>query len=212
MPAADFFNQFGFYTVRNFLDRDFCARVREEIGNATNREGGVIPYGETGEEIREHFKRRLEAEMSEETIGKIKRKLLDEIPAVEENYGVELRDLQPLKFATYRTGDFYKAHVDRFNEKNTPEALKDIPPSAHSTERKVAVIIFLIDESKEPMEDAYCGGNLTFHGLMDNTVFGDYGLPIVGECGLLVTFPPVIMHEVTPVTFGHRYSIATWYI
>jgi len=212
MPSAEFFNQFGFYTVREFLDRDFCERVRKEMAAAPNREGGVIPFGETEEEVWEHFKSRLEAEMSTATIETIKGKLINEIPAAEKNYDVKLKDLQPLKFATYRTGDFYKAHMDHFTAENTPEQVRDIPPSPHSVERKVAVIIFLNDEVKEPMDDCYCGGNLTFHGLMDNPVFGDYGLPIVGECGLLVTFPPSVMHEVTPVTHGNRYSIATWYI
>jgi len=212
MPTADFFNQFGFYTARNFLDRDFCADVCKEIQESPGHEGGVIPYGETGEVEWEHFKRRLESKMSDRTVKTIKAKLVDAIPEIEKNYEVELSDLQLLKFATYRTGDFYKAHVDFFTDENTPEELKNISASPHSKERKVAVIIFLNDESEEPMDGAYCGGNLTFHGLMKESAFGNFGLPIVGECGLLVTFQPSVLHEVTPITYGNRYSIATWYI
>ena len=69
-----------------------------------------------------------------------------------------------------------------------------------------------LEESLIPVDGKYCGGNLTFYGLMDNETFGKFGLPLVGEPGMLITFPPNLGHEVTEVTSGERFTIATWYI
>jgi len=211
MPNAEFFNTFGFYSVRNFLDRDFCRSIREEISISKTALGGILPYGSDEYVFDETFKSRMESEVSEQTIEKISRKLLEKAPEIENHYQVEITKVQRIRFVTYRTGDFYKAHVDYFTPENTPEKYKDIPVSTRVTKRKTAAIVFLNDESAEPSEDTYGGGNLTFHGLMQNPLFGNFGLPVIGECGLLITFPPSVLHEVTPVTHGKRYSLATWY-
>lgn len=211
MPNAEFFHQFGFYTVRNFLGREFCQSLIREMNNSESKMGGILPFGADEYVYDESFKSRLESEVSLQTIEKVSSKLLEKAPEIAKHYDVEIKNVQRIRFATYRTGDFYKAHVDYFTPENTPEAYKNKPVSPRVTTRKVAAIIFLNDESKEPLEGAYGGGNLTFHGLMKDSAFGNFGLPIIGECGLLVTFPPSVLHEVVPVTHGTRYSLATWY-
>jgi SM-20-related protein len=37
------------------------------------------------------------------------------------------------------------------------------------------------------------------------------GLPLSGEPGLLVAFDSAMVHGVTPVTRGERYTIVTWF-
>ncbi len=46
---------------------------------------------------------------------------------------------------------------------------------------------------------------------MENSVFGNFGLPLAGEPGLFIAFPPTLVHEVTPVTAGARYVLVSWY-
>jgi predicted 2-oxoglutarate/Fe(II)-dependent dioxygenase YbiX len=36
-------------------------------------------------------------------------------------------------------------------------------------------------------------------------------LPLEAEEGLLIAFPAGVLHEVTPVLRGSRYTLATWY-
>ena len=60
MPNADFFEQFGLFAVKNFLDRDFCLSLCHEMGDAPFRSGTFVsPH--TGEEIlNEDVKKRSE--------------------------------------------------------------------------------------------------------------------------------------------------------
>ena len=54
--------------------------------------------------------------------------------------------------------------------------------------------------------------SLTFYGLMDDGVSGEsVGLPLAGETGLLVAFPSHLVHSVSPVTAGERYTLVSWF-
>lgn len=204
MPDAEFFEQFGLYAVKNFLDRDFCLHLCDEMGGAPFRQGTFVnPH--TGDELlNEEVKKRSEvtklAKRFNETVSE---KLISLEPTLEEHYGVELDGIQPPKYSIYKTGDFYRTHTDADHKESAQDFLK---------ERKVSSIIFLNEESPTEKEGSYCGGNLTFYGLMENEAFGKFGLPLVSEPGMLITFLPTTLHEVTPVTAGVRYTIASWFI
>ena len=71
---------------------------------------------------------------------------------------------------------------------------------------------FLNDQSAEPRADAYGGGNLTFHGLLNEDTKGEgVGFALTAQQGTLVAFPSLMVHSVTPVTHGKRYTITTWF-
>jgi len=99
----------------------------------------------------------------------LKEKLRTAIPGLEEFYSVELRDVQPPKFIAYQPGDFYKPHTDFMDDLGGLVKEGEDKP-------KYRGIVYLNDESEEPFEGAYCGGNLTFHGLMGNSAFAGYSL------------------------------------
>ena len=69
------------------------------------------------------------------------------------------------------------------------------------TERRlISTVIFLSRQAESPGPDVYCGGSLLF------TRF-DFHMP--AEPGMLVAFRSETTHEVTPVTHGERFSIAS---
>ena len=74
--------------------------------------------------------------------------------------------------------------------------------------------MFLNDESAEPSSTTYEGGRLTFYGLLDDEGLGGKSMafPVPGEAGLFVAFPTDVIHEVTPVLRGERYTIVTWFV
>jgi hypothetical protein len=39
-----------------------------------------------------------------------------------------------------------------------------------------------------------------------------YGVPVIGEAGLLIAFGADMVHAVTPVTHGERYTIVSWFV
>jgi predicted 2-oxoglutarate/Fe(II)-dependent dioxygenase YbiX len=70
--------------------------------------------------------------------------------------------------------------------------------------RLISTVIILSRESEQPEDDVYCGGSLVFSNL-------DGKFHFAGEPNTLVAFRSETTHEVTTVTHGERYSIASWY-
>ncbi len=62
-----------------------------------------------------------------------------------------------------------------------------------------------------PREGSYQGGALDFYGLIPDTRMTNRALSLTGEAGLLVAFPAVMMHGVSPVITGERYTVVTWF-
>jgi predicted 2-oxoglutarate/Fe(II)-dependent dioxygenase YbiX len=57
----------------------------------------------------------------------------------------------------------------------------------------------------------YTGGSLTFYGLFDGKG-KNIGFPLIGQAGLLVAFRSVILHGVTSVTSGERFTVVSWFV
>jgi hypothetical protein len=52
----------------------------------------------------------------------------------------------------------------------------------------VSVVSFLNGEAEAPGGDGYCGGALTFYGLLRDPRANQLGFPLAGEAGLLIAF------------------------
>jgi predicted 2-oxoglutarate/Fe(II)-dependent dioxygenase YbiX len=102
----------------------------------------------------------------------------------------------------YQPGGFYEPHVDRAGDDEVQIAL---------SRRRVTVVIFLNAMSTQPGPGDYSGGALTFYGLLDDPAWRKFGFALDPMPGLLVAFPSHIVHEVTPVTAGDRYTIVDWF-
>jgi predicted 2-oxoglutarate/Fe(II)-dependent dioxygenase YbiX len=46
---------------------------------------------------------------------------------------------------------------------------------------------------------------------MEDREGGSIGLPVTGEAGSLIAFPSDMVHEVTPVSRGERYTVVSWF-
>lgn len=202
MPFPDFFEQFGVYSHYEFLSHEFCNQLRDEMESAV-AVPGTVWNPDDGENFKEEAKKRKEyPNISEASVNEINRKLDELMPEIAERFEQPVTGIQPIKFTRYDAGDYYRIHIDITNDPDAPELLR---------ERKVSVIIFLGQEGETPDEGDYCGGNLTFYGLLGEQGWNSVGLPLESEQGLLVAFRPDIPHEVTTVTHGTRYTITTWY-
>ncbi len=204
MPNAEFFEQFGLFAAKNFLDRDFCAELCKEMKNAPKKKGMFVNPHTNAEVVDESIKKREEiTRLGGEFDKAVREKLAGLIDTLANHYQADLTEIQHPKYSVYDPGDFYRVHTDADHKESAQDFLR---------ERKVSSIIFLNEESATEKEGRYCGGNLTFYGLMENEAFGKFGLPLVSEPGMLITFLPTTLHEVTPVTAGVRYTIASWFI
>lgn len=198
MPTARAFTQLGLFIVEQFFTRDYCARLREEV-RASSRVPSLVER--RGEYLVDETVRRTTGHiMTEATQDEVASRLAAIRSDIERHFQTTLVRQEPPYFATYTAGDYFKPHVDSAASDDAPQDIKD---------RKVAIVVFLNDESDTPAPDAYCGGALTFYGLFADPQWKAMGLPLRGEAGLLVGFRADLVHEVTPITHGERYTVIT---
>jgi SM-20-related protein len=115
-------------------------------------------------------------------------------PALTERFGVALSAHEPLQFLRYETGGFFVAHQDG----NTPL----------TRDRRISIVIFLNAQIPENVPGGYTGGELVFHAPYPHV---DRRHAVVGIAGSLLAFRSETTHEVTMVTGGERYTIASWF-
>lgn len=192
--------RFDLYLIRNFLDRQICVEVVDELSRAPETPATVYDRGEAGG-VDERVRKVARLMPSPEMFERVRRRLLDAGEEVGAHFGVSLRGCEEPQFLRYRVGDFFVAHQDG----NTGMLL-----SERERSRKISVVILLNSQSKTPTAGSYGGGSLVFSEWRPGRTQGQYRL--TGEAGTLVAFPSETTHEVIPVTWGERYSIVSWYV
>jgi len=120
--------------------------------------------------------------LSEERTEKLRAKVWKALVRANHLTGdFSISSMEPLQLARYGKGDYYGQHLD-------------IGPGK-ARMRKLSVSIQLSDAQ------SYDGGDLVMWG---------HQVPMERSRGTLVAFPSYLVHEVTPVTRGERYSLVAW--
>jgi SM-20-related protein len=197
---ADFFRTFGLYIARDFFDRDLCARLRAEARAAAADPATVRQQG-TEYIVDEEVRRTQLARVSEASEQLVEHRLKALKGTLERHFRVTTSGIRWPQFLVYREGDFFRPHADS-------SAAVDAP--AVATGRRVSIVMFLNGEGDRADDESYAGGSLTFYGLMRDARADDRGFPVTGEAGLLVAFPSQLVHSVTPVTRGMRFTVVSW--
>jgi len=167
--------------------------VEPSVGDAIVAEMKAAPgsaatvYGSTvSGSVNESVRRTFRVKPPDEVVTLVIQKLLVLKDAIEKHFDVVLKECEEPQFLRYREGDFFVAHQDG----NTGLLRLE------TEQRLISTVIFLSRD--------YSGGSLVFSNLRER-----YRVP--AEPGMLVAFRSETTHEVTPVTHGERYSIASWY-
>ncbi len=202
MPRSDFFARLGLFTIREFLNLETCGRLLTEAQAAARRQATVIQKTD-GAKIDEGVRRTRYAIVSEETTAFLRDRLLAIESDIANHFHVSLSGCEPPDFLIYEPGDFFLAHTDRGKEA--------APKYEGILRRRVSVVLFLNGEQSGPGTSGYSGGALTFYGLLKDPRAKELGLSLVGEPGLLVAFPADMVHAVTTVTSGERYTVVSWF-
>jgi SM-20-related protein len=202
MPDSSFFAGLGLFVARDFLDSHLCERYRSEVCSGARGPVSVVDGESYGEKIKETVRRTTEAKISSSSRSEIEARLTTIKPLLESHFNLRLTGCEKPQFLIYNEGDFFLPHQDRDDEPEKPDYVR---------KRKVSIVIFLNSEAAEPQLESYCGGSLAFYGLIDDPRWQRYGFPLVGEAGLMIAFRSEVLHEVTAVTFGERYTIVSWF-
>jgi SM-20-related protein len=199
MPSANFFRNLGLFVQENFLASGLCDQIREQISKGKFKPGIIL--GEHAEDVVEESIRKVSRGKVERFLDEnVKSQLTALMPALEDHFKVSLGACQGPEFLKYTVGSFYLPHLDA-----GPDAPERI------AKRRVSAVIFLNSQSGVPVDDTYCGGSLTFYGLMEGPEWEKLPFPLEAEKGLLVAFRSDVLHEVQPVTCGERFSVVSWY-
>jgi SM-20-related protein len=198
MPRADFFARLGLFATKELFDKSLCASICIELSTVP---GHFVPVGRTGE-VDTTIRSARACKPSPEIRSRVSAKLEELRPELGRHFGLTLVGFEKVQFLCYHPGDFYVPHRDCDSDLDAPAFIRA---------RKVSVVLFL-NAPGEPLETgAYCGGSLTFYGLMPDPRLESYGFALDGEEGLMIAFRSDLLHEVTPVTHGQRYTAVTWY-
>ena len=181
------------FVVRQFLEPDVCAAILAELKSIEGSAATV--YGRTTSGfVDERTRRTIRLNPSQKIVKLVTTRLWECKDEVAKHFAVTLNQCEDPQFLRYREGDFFVAHQDG----NTGMLNLD------TEQRLISTVIFLSRQSEQPELETYCGGSLVFSSLTDN-------LNVSSEPGMLIDFRSEMTHEVTPVTHGERYSIASWY-
>ena len=202
MPRADFFQKLGLFVLPSFLTADECRRINEAITASAWMEGTV--GGKAGFTVDREYRRAKVVDVPEALHEEVRARLLALREQVAGHYRMELADCQQPQFLGYGPGDFYKPHRDSVPR---PDG-----QARFSTVRRVTAVIFVNEQSAEPREGAFGGGELNLFEMFDDPGGRELGLPVEPVPGLLITFPSTQMHSVAPVTHGERRSIVSWFV
>jgi len=186
--------KFGIFITEDFLDVGWCGDLRTAASVTAMDQAAVYTKGVI--RVDEAVRRTKSAKIIEPAASGLKARLLDLKPSLEAHFNLTLKDCNEPHLLVYREGDFFNPHRDNNRD---------------PTERRVSVVIFLNREPREIAPDCYGGGSLVFYELMDDPRCKEIGFPVVGKEGLLVAFAADRIHGVTPVTYGERLTIVTWF-
>ena len=173
------------FVIRQFFEPDVCASIVAELKTIEGCAATVYGRSATGS-VDERARKTLRLNPADETIKLVVARLWEYKEPIEKHFAVTLRECEDPQFLRYREGDYFVAHQDG----NTGMLKLD------TEQRLISTVIFLSQE--------YTGGSLVFSNLTGKS-------PFASEPGMLVAFRSETTHEVTPVTHGERYSIASWY-
>ena len=198
--SIDFFRRRGLYCRPGFLDGSTRTALLEQIRDASPTRAKVF-NGAPDAVIDMAARNTWQLPLDDGPINLTSRigTLLADLAG---HFKMPLTGHEGPTFLMYRPGGFYEPHVDRAGDGEAPIAL---------SRRRVSIVTFLNAMSAEPGPGDYAGGALTFYGLVDDPAWRTFGFALDPQPGLLVAFPSHIVHEVTPVTAGNRYTIVDWF-
>jgi len=200
MPTPEFFRHLGLFVIDDFLDPSLCLELCEEMRRATSKQGKIV--SSNGEELTDESVRRVQrAKVHGPNGGLLVERLNALRPRLEEHFDVSLGNSVTPEFLIYNERGFYAPHIDGNGDSHIP-----------NYRRRVSLVIFLNGESEQVAEGCFGGGKLTFYGLFKEPQWSNCGFPIHPKPGLLVAFHSDVLHEVTPVTFGQRFTVVSWFL
>jgi SM-20-related protein len=151
-PVADPPANLKLCLVRNFLDGEICASLKNEARHAPTTPAPVYIEG-SSDVVHETIRRTTSFHPDDAWFSSIHVKLQQQKAFLEEFFNRQLTDCERPQFLHYHEGDFFVRHQDGNTEQLDFDHLKI---------RRISIVAFLNGYSDEPMADTFAGGELNF--------------------------------------------------
>jgi predicted 2-oxoglutarate/Fe(II)-dependent dioxygenase YbiX len=181
------------FLAEHAMDDATCRRVQAAMNIGVKEPTEVIDADMT---VVEDVRRATQVEVPPVIFEIVDRHLDAHRDAIAAFFELPLAAREGVNLLRYEPGGFYKPHVDRAE-------LPAWPPAA---QRRLTVVLFLESAREADPEGGFTGGILRLFPDGEDT-----SIDIVPRRGLLVAFPADTVHEVSPVTDGHRDAVVDWF-
>jgi SM-20-related protein len=200
MSNIDFFSIAGCFVFKKFLTLPQSKQLIAEASTAEFAAAKIVDPLDDSVYLSEDYRKTKAIKTSKATRVELYEKILALKPEIERHFDLALEGCEVPQILMYQPGDFFKVHRDQ-----------DTNGKTRTKDRKVSAVLFLNEQTTEPRTGSYCGGSLNLYGLFDGPGWGDKGFPLGGQAGLLIAFRSHLLHEVTPVSHGKRFTIVNWF-
>jgi SM-20-related protein len=191
MPELEFFERRGVFIQTGFLTPQQCAALRD-LGREGLRTRSAGAAGRSSLIVSDRPSEALD-------VDGLFRALQERL---EERFHVHVPGIQNPLLLGYRAGDLLPAHRDDRDEWSD---------AALAGARRLSAVVTLSRWSEEPSPISHSGGLLTFYNLDQDPRYRRRSLPLSSPPGTLIVFRSDVLHEVTPVVHGERFSLITWF-
>jgi PKHD-type hydroxylase len=175
----------GLYSIENLFTLNECREIIK-IGRSFKIDESKLGSGQGFSDIRKSYNSWISPN---EISNWIYLKLQNAIENANKNFGFDLHSVESLQFTKYEdsSNGFYKIHCDQHVNTSLP-----------NSHRKLSFSVQLTDPN------LYSGGDLAIYEQGSTPIFAPKSI------GTISFFPSYMLHEVTPVTQGIRYSLVSW--
>lgn len=191
------------FVKRGFLSLDECQQLQRELEQAQQLPSLTF-YTVSGPIVDDNYRRTREIKVDPKIRDRISQKIIALQTEMQTYFSLSFEYMEGAQFLCYQPGDFFKAHRDSYD---TPNPLN---------ERRLSLVMFInapreaqIETESHPLYN-YDGGFLVFYRNARRPPYQPVGMPLQVAPGMLVAFRPDVLHEVTPVISGQRFTIVTW--
>jgi predicted 2-oxoglutarate/Fe(II)-dependent dioxygenase YbiX len=187
------------HTIPGFLAPDECRAIVGEIDAAFQEEAKIWLGQDFG--VDRKSRSGTVATLATATEELVQDRLWSVMAELEERYRCEVSHVSGVTALVYRRGDHFSAHSDGGVD-------GDAPPEV--TRRRVSLVVALNDGAGAQPD--FTGGELHFYPSSPPGVepAPEDHVAVCSRPGLLIAFPSPMVHRVTPVAGGCRYSLAMW--
>ncbi len=193
MHSLSLFRGLGVFVREEFLAQTVCRALCTQMRAATARPAEVL--GTSSAVVDRVIRRTSDAQIDGAAADDAHARIEALSLPLASHFRIDLGACEDISFLVYGVGDFYRPHRDRAARAG------DFVEDARS--RRVSVVLFL--------NDGFSGGALTLYGLVDDPKTRAHGFAIPPAPGLLIAFASDLVHEVTPVTAGERFTAVSWF-